>query len=94
MLTDAASGGDERFYVVDTNALIHGSHQLAKLSDTFYTIPEVLAEVKDRQTKLTLGIMPFEIVVREPSPEALAAGEPARAATHTGNGCRPPSVSL
>ena len=64
MLTDAASGGgEELFYVVDTNALIHGSHQLAKLSQTFYTIPEVLAEVKDRQTKLTLGIRPFEIVV-------------------------------
>ena len=37
-------------------------------------VPEVLSEVRDKQTRQQLTALPFEITVREPSPEAYNAG--------------------
>ena len=64
--------------VLDTNALIHlPPSQIASLSASHYvTIPEVLAEVKDEQTKqgVLAGPFQYDLVSKSPSDEAVAAG--------------------
>ncbi|CAK8991018.1 RNA-binding protein NOB1, partial [Durusdinium trenchii] len=39
----------------------------------FWTVKEVLAEVRDRRARERLGVLPFELKTREPSDEAVAA---------------------
>ena len=59
--------------VVDTNALIRRV-RLDALASELYTVPSVLAEVKDDGTaNLVEHMMPKEMAVKSPSPEAMAA---------------------
>ncbi|KAI8924226.1 Nin one binding Zn-ribbon like-domain-containing protein [Entophlyctis helioformis] len=58
--------------VVDSGPLIKG-HQLAHLSSSFVTIPEVLAELRDKQTREAVAALPFQLQTRVPSEEAIAA---------------------
>jgi rRNA maturation endonuclease Nob1 len=60
--------------VVDTAALIKGV-RLETIASEFFTITEVLNEVKDKQARTFLETFPFEIKMREPSPEAIQHGE-------------------
>lgn len=59
--------------MVDANALISGL-RLENLADRFCTIPEVLAEVRDKQARTFLSTLPFSLDVREPEEESLKAG--------------------
>lgn len=59
--------------VVDTNALIRRV-RLDELAEKLYTVPEVLAEVRDSDTKnLVENLMVEAITVKEPSREARLA---------------------
>ncbi len=64
---------DSKYLVIDTGALIKGV-RLERLASHFYTIQEVLNEVRDRQARHFLASFPFEIKVREPTPDALKEG--------------------
>ena len=44
--------------VVDTNAIVKG-FRLERFADEAVTIPEVLAEVRDRQARHTLATLPY-----------------------------------
>ncbi|KXZ44204.1 hypothetical protein GPECTOR_71g565 [Gonium pectorale] len=77
-----APSADERIAVVDTNAIISGL-RLENLADRFCTIPEVLAEVRDRQSRAFLSSLPFSLDVREPSEESVKAVQ--RFARETGD---------
>ena len=60
--------------VIDTNAIIDGS-QLQLYGELLVTIPEVLAEVKDKKTRDFLERFPFKLQSMEPNPESLRAGK-------------------
>ena len=62
------------YAVIDTNAIIDGS-QLQLYGEHLVTIPEVLAEVKDKKTRDFLERFPFKLDSMEPNPESLRAGE-------------------
>lgn len=59
-----------RALVVDTGALVRGE-KLEELAEEFFTIREVLAEVRDKRTRRMLETLPFRLQVKEPSEEAL-----------------------
>ncbi|KAJ3043121.1 Nin1 binding protein [Rhizophlyctis rosea] len=58
--------------VVDTAPLLQ-SRNISHLASRFITIPEVMREVRDRQARQNLAALPFELEVKIPSEEALAA---------------------
>ena len=57
--------------VLDSGAIILGG-RIERLGDEFWTIQEVLSEIKDENARLTLNSLPFELHVREVDPAALA----------------------
>ena len=57
--------------VLDSGAIILGG-RIERLGDEFWTIQEVLSEIKDENARMTLSSLPFELHVREVDPEALA----------------------
>lgn len=59
----------ERKLVLDTAAFI-ARIQFAQYGSEFYTIPEVLKEVRDGRARAFLDTLPMEIKVREPSVDA------------------------
>ena len=59
--------------VVDTNAIISGL-QLHRIADTAVTIPEVLSEVRDKQTRQALANLPFALECQQPTEESVKAG--------------------
>lgn len=73
-----ADSGDTpkpRVAVVDANALItqHGLLNLARFADKAVTTPEVLREVRDKQSRATLAALPFTIETQEPDEEQVKA---------------------
>lgn len=60
--------------VVDTNAVISGV-QLHRIADTAVTIPEVLSEVRDKNTRQALANLPFALECKEPTEESVKAGK-------------------
>ncbi|KAJ4876216.1 Nin one binding (NOB1) Zn-ribbon like [Raphanus sativus] len=58
--------------VVDANAVIDGSHSLTSFADKFVTVPEVLSEIRDPDSRRRLEFIPFTIETMEPSPESLS----------------------
>ena len=44
------------------------------IGEKVYTIPEVIEEIKDKATKQRLQVLPYELIYREPAPEAIKAG--------------------
>ena len=58
--------------VVDTNAIVKAA-RLERFADEAVTIPEVLAEVRDRQARHTLATLPFELKVQDPDADSIAA---------------------
>ncbi|KAL2915440.1 20S-pre-rRNA D-site endonuclease nob1 [Polyrhizophydium stewartii] len=74
--TNAAPTSARRVHalIVDAGPLIKGQHQrIAQLADKFYTVADVMKELRDSQTREWLATLPFELVVRAPSDEAMAA---------------------
>ena len=63
--------------IIDANAIIHG-HGLLNLlrsAEKIVTIPEVLGEVRDKQSRAYLEALPITIKTQEPSEESIKAGE-------------------
>ena len=56
--------------MVDTGALVRGE-KLENLAEEFFTIREVLAEVRDKRTRRMLETLPFTLQTKEPSEAAL-----------------------
>lgn len=69
-----APSADERIAVIDANAIISGL-RLEDLADRFCTVPEVFAEVRDKQSRTFMSTLPFTIDIREPSEESIRAGQ-------------------
>ncbi|KAH8072109.1 hypothetical protein JL721_4020 [Aureococcus anophagefferens] len=64
---------EAKHLVLDANALIRGrAASLAGYAERFWTIEEVLAEVRDDKSREQLLRLPFELEVRPPSAEATA----------------------
>lgn len=63
--------------VIDANAIIngHGLLNLMRSAEKVVTIPEVLREVRDKQSRATLEALPFTIKTQEPSEESIKAGK-------------------
>ena len=70
-------GPKPRIAVVDANALItqHGLLNLARFSDKCITTPEVLREVRDKQSRASLAALPFAIDTQEPAEDSVKAGK-------------------
>jgi|LauGreDrversion4_1035100.scaffolds.fasta_scaffold148854_1 hypothetical protein len=66
--------GPKSIAIVDANAIINGL-RLEHLASSFVTIPEVLDEIRDKQSRQFLATLPFPIETREPSDESVKAGE-------------------
>ena len=68
----AAADGKLAQLVVDAGALIKGV-RLDALAHSFFSVDPVMAEVRDKQARQLMGMLPFAIDTRKPSPEALKA---------------------
>ena len=56
----------------DANALVRGrGAALQAYADNFWTTTEVLAEVKDAESRARLAALPFRLETRRPSPQAV-----------------------
>ena len=62
-----------RHLVVDSGAIIKGLH-LQDHADFFWTVPEVLKEIRDKRARHVLETLPYELRTRQPSGEAVQAG--------------------
>jgi RNA-binding protein NOB1 len=62
--------------VIDANAIINGNGllNLMRSAEKIVTIPEVLREVRDKQSRAALEALPFKITTQEPSEESVKAG--------------------
>lgn len=45
------------------------------IAQNFWTVPEVVAEIRDKKARHHLQALPFELKLREPSDEAMKFGE-------------------
>lgn len=60
--------------VLDAGALISGeTKQLHKFGSKLWTVPEVLAEIRDSKARSQLASLPFEVEIKTPSEKALHA---------------------
>lgn len=66
----------KRVAVIDANAIIQSSGllNLVREADRIVTTPEVLKEVRDKQSRALLASLPFKIETQDPHEESLAAG--------------------
>jgi RNA-binding protein NOB1 len=64
-----------RSLVVDSGPLIRlsGATELWKRAATFYTVPAVLGEIRDAKAREHVKNLPFDLQVREASPEGIRA---------------------
>lgn len=61
--------------VLDTSPFLRGgASKLRALADKFYTIPEVLNEIRDKQARKDLDMLPFDIQVINPNESSVRAG--------------------
>ncbi|CAG8609415.1 5965_t:CDS:2 [Ambispora gerdemannii] len=56
--------------VLDSGSLIKGT-PVRHLAEKFYTVPEVLAEIRDKESRDYLAQLPFELISLTPSDQAL-----------------------
>jgi len=59
-----------KILVVDSNAFIK-QIRFETIGEKFYTVPQVLSEVRDAKAREFMRSFPFEIIEREPTPTAL-----------------------
>lgn len=59
--------------VVDANAIISGM-RFDRMAESAVTIPEVLEEIRDKNSRQFLSTLPFGIDTRQPTEESLKAG--------------------
>jgi RNA-binding protein NOB1 len=62
--------------VLDSGPIIKGlTNFYTKISvDKYYAVPDVMREIRDAQSRLQLSQLPFELIIKQPTEEALAAG--------------------
>ena len=61
--------------VLDTSPFLRGgATKLRALADKFFTIPEVLNEIRDKQARNDLAMLPFDIQVINPNEASVRAG--------------------
>ncbi|OWZ07429.1 RNA-binding protein NOB1 [Phytophthora megakarya] len=58
--------------VIDSGAIIKDTN-LAVLAENFWTVPDVLDEIRDKKSRAVLDQLPFTLQTREPSAEAMKA---------------------
>lgn len=58
--------------VIDSGAIIKGTN-LSALAENFWTVPDVLAEIRDKRARNSLERLPFTLQTREPSADAMTA---------------------
>lgn len=63
-------GSGKRVVVVDTAAVIKNV-QLRPLGDVFYTVADVIAEIRDEEARRRLELLPVKLELREPSKDAV-----------------------
>lgn len=71
----AVALGDQQLVhlVLDSGAIIKGvAMSLTTKAQQFWTIPEVLAEIRDKRARASLAALPFRLETKEPSHEAMA----------------------
>ena len=56
--------------VIDSGGFLKNA-PIRELCQNAYTIPEVVAEIKDRETRKRLKILPYELKFRDPKPESV-----------------------
>ncbi|PIO65516.1 Nin one binding Zn-ribbon like protein [Teladorsagia circumcincta] len=56
--------------VLDTGAII-ANVNLHEIAENYYAPPEVVDELRSRRSKMTFDMLPFEVLIREPSAIAL-----------------------
>jgi RNA-binding protein NOB1 len=61
-----------KYLVVDSGPLIKGARLDSIQADAYITVPEVIHEIRDPTARARLERLPFEIVIKEPSDEAVA----------------------
>ncbi|KAF9156956.1 Nin1 binding protein [Actinomortierella ambigua] len=60
--------------VLDTSPFLRGgASKLRALAEKFFTIPEVLNEIRDRQARQDLALLPFDIEVINPTEDSVRA---------------------
>ncbi|KAI8899788.1 Nin one binding Zn-ribbon like-domain-containing protein [Globomyces pollinis-pini] len=57
--------------VVDSAPIIESAYKLFTLSDQLITVPEVIQELRDKKTLSILESMPFQIITKTPSEQAM-----------------------
>ncbi|XP_065827189.1 RNA-binding protein NOB1-like [Oscarella lobularis] len=58
--------------VVDSGGFLKGSiDSLASLASKFYTLSDVVKEIKDDETRLKLSVLPFDLELKQPNPASL-----------------------
>ena len=60
--------------VLDSGPLIKNT-PIHHLAQKFYTIPEVLNEIRDKKSREYVGQLPFELEIKNPSEHALREGK-------------------
>lgn len=61
-----------RKLILDTAPLLKRT-PVRDMAEEFFTVPEVIAEIRDSSAREYLSQLPFNLVVRQPSPEAIRA---------------------
>jgi RNA-binding protein NOB1 len=72
-LESASPSGQDKVAVVDANAIINGI-RVDSLAARLVTVPEVLDEIRDKQSRQFLATLPFGVETKEPSEESIKAG--------------------
>lgn len=68
------SESDVRHLVVDSAGFIRNI-ELQSIGKRIYTLQEVVQEIKDVATRQRLAVLPYEIIFKQPSTEAIKAGK-------------------
>jgi RNA-binding protein NOB1 len=73
--TDDEDDGVYQYLVVDSGPIIRlsGMSTLWKRAKKFYCVPAVLQEIRDAKARQHLDTLPFELIPKEASPEAIQA---------------------
>ncbi|KAF9432400.1 Nin1 binding protein [Entomortierella beljakovae] len=73
-LTNDNTNDRANHLVLDTSPFLRGgASKLRALAEKFYTIPEVLNEIRDRQARNDLAMLPFDIKVINPNETSVRA---------------------
>uniref|UniRef100_M4BE36 C3H1-type domain-containing protein n=1 Tax=Hyaloperonospora arabidopsidis (strain Emoy2) TaxID=559515 RepID=M4BE36_HYAAE len=58
--------------IIDSGAIIKGTN-VTDLAENFWTVPDVLTEIRDKKSRSLLERLPFTLQTREPSADAMKA---------------------